>query len=113
MALKKTIILNNGIPLNYHRISEINNIVNKNTVLTIYSYVNKKQREREKNNDYKYPDEIFKITDYAVLPYNDKLTIQEAYEYLKTTEKYEGAEDVFEEKEEEMINNETSTKEMV
>ena len=97
MALKKTIILPNGVPMEYHRIAEIQNIVNNQTQLVIYSYVNQEQRNREKNHEIRYSDDIYRTTDYAMLDYNDKLTIKEAYEYLKTTEKYEGAEDVFEE----------------
>lgn len=97
MALKKTIILENGIPMNYHRIVEINNIVNRGTFLKIRSYVNEEQRLKEKNKEIRYSDDIYIIDDYTVLEYNDKLSIKEAYEFLKTTEKYQGAEDVFEE----------------
>ena len=96
MALKKTIILSNGVPMSYHRISEIQNIVNGKTKLVIYSYVNQEQRDREKNHEIRYSDDIYRTTDYAMLDYNDKLTIKDAYEFLKTTEKYDCAEDVFE-----------------
>lgn len=97
MALKKTIILENGIPMEYHRIGAIENVVNGNTNLKIFSYVNQQQRNREKNHEIRYSDDIYKITTYETIPYNDTLTIKNAYEYLKTTEKYQGAEDVFEE----------------
>lgn len=97
MALKKEIVLDNGIMLNYHRIGEIQNIVNGKTKLVIYSYINQEQRNREKNREAMYYDDIYRITNLETLDYNDKLTIREAYEYLKTTEKYKDAEDVFEE----------------
>ena len=97
MALKKEIILENGIPMNYHRISQINNIVNVGTQLIIFSYVNQEQRNREKNKEIRYSDEIYKITDAVLISYNDTLKIEDAYEYLKTTDKYKDAEDIFEE----------------
>ena len=97
MALKKEIILQNGVTMNYHRISEIQNVVNGKTTLVIYSYINEEQREREKNHKIMYSDDIYKIADYMYLDYNDTLTIKEAYEYLKTTDKYKDSEDIFEE----------------
>lgn len=97
MALKKTIILDNGIPVSYHRIAEIQNIVNRNTRLLVYSYINEEQRNREKNHEIRYSDDIYIAKSYEDIGYNDTLIIEKAYEYLKHTPKYEGAEDVFEE----------------
>ena len=99
MALKKTIILENGIPMQYHRISEINNVVNSGTSIVIKSYVNQEQRNREKNNEIRYSDDIYVVLDNVNIPYNDQLDIVSAYKYLKTTDKYYGAEDVFEDNE--------------
>ncbi len=97
MALKKTIILENGIPMSYHRIAEIKNIVNNSTMLIIHSYINQEQRNREKNHEIRFSDDIYKIIEQVKIAYNDKLDIVSAYEYLKTTEKYLDAEDIFEE----------------
>ncbi len=94
MALKKEIILENGIILNYHRIAEIQNEVNGKTKLLIYSYLNKDQRDREKQE--KSIAQIYRVGSLEKLNYNDKLTITQAYEYLKTIDKYKDAEDVFE-----------------
>ncbi len=99
MALKKEIILENGISMNYHRIAEIQNVVNGKTILVIYSYVNQNQRNREKNNQLRYSDDIYKIIDRVITDYNDKLDIVSAYEYLKTIENYKDAEDIFEDDE--------------
>ena len=99
MALKKIITLENGIPMSYHRIAEIKNIVNYGTVLIINSYVNQEQRNREKNYEIRYADDIYKVVSQMKIEYNDKLDIKSAYEYLKTTEKYQNAEDIFEENE--------------
>ena len=99
MALKKKIILENGIPMEYHRIAQINNVVNESTAIVINSYVNQEQRNREKNHEIRYSNDIYKIIDKVEIPYNDTLDIVSAYEYLKTTPKYEGAEDIFESEE--------------
>ena len=106
MALKKTVILENGIPMSYHRIAEIQNVVNEGTKIKILSYVNQEQRLKEKelkDRDRirrmpmpKYGD-LYIVSDTVQLPYNDTLDIVSAYEYLKTTEKYKDAEDIFEE----------------
>lgn len=99
MALKKDIELDNGIVLSYHRIAKIENVVNDCTKLIIISYINQKQREKE--SDRFTFDNVYKLTTEEKLNYNDTLTIQEAYEYLKTIPKYEGAEDVFEDNDKE------------
>lgn len=97
MALQKNITLENGITLTYHRISEIGNIINSNTRLTIISYLNKEQRDKDRPDvDYIIRDTVYKTTYYEHLPYNDTLTITQAYEYLKTTDKFKDAADVFE-----------------
>lgn len=97
MALQKDITLENGITLSYHRIAEIQNIINDNTKLKVISYINKEQRSKEVlPTDYSLREDIYKLISFEELPYNDTLTIQEAYDYLKTIEKYSDAEDVFE-----------------
>lgn len=96
MALSKIIIQNNGIPLSYHRISDIKNVINDKTYINVISYVNKDQREKEQNQPKYSPnkEEIYKVFSNEQVEYNDTLTIQEAYEYLKTLPKYENAEDI-------------------
>lgn len=112
MALKKEIELENGIILNYHRITSLNKITNITNIIEVSSYANEKQRQKEKE----YQDvqkkntsgqeltieeqellekgiNVFIETDYINVPYDESMTIEEAYEYLKTTEKYKNAED--------------------
>lgn len=96
MALKKMIIQDNGVPTDYHRIYDIENIVNDCTILKIYSYINEDERTRDKNKP-KYSiqeGDIYIVPSEEKIEYNDTLTAEEAYEYLKTTEKYNGAEDI-------------------
>ena len=96
MALSKPIKQNNGIVLNYHRIANIRNVVNDKTYLDVISYVDKEEREKEQNQPKYSPskENIYRVNNIYKLPYNDTLTIEEAYEYLKTLEDFEGSEDV-------------------
>lgn len=96
MALSKPIKQSNGIVLNYHRIADIRNVVNDKTYLDVISYVDKEEREKEQKQPKYSPnkEEIYKVNNIYSLPYNDTLTIEEAYEYLKTLEVFEGSEDI-------------------
>ena len=96
MALSKPIKQNNGIVLSYHRIVDIRNVVNDKTYLDVVSYVDNEERIKEQNQPKYSPNrvEIYKVSAIFDLPYNDTLTIEEAYEHLKTLEVFEGSEDV-------------------
>ena len=96
MALLKPIKQSNGIILTYHRIKDIRNVINDKTYIEIASYVDEEEREREKKQPKYSPrrDEVYIIYSNEEVKYNDTLTIREAYEYLKTTDKYKGAIDV-------------------
>ena len=48
MALKKEMILENGITLNYHRVVSVNNITNQQSMIEVASYINEEQRIKEK-----------------------------------------------------------------
>ena len=96
MALKKEIILNNGIILNYHRVSSVNNITNKYSIIEVYSYVDEIQRDKEKeleDNTQDDADKVIRSKCYTT-EYDKNLNVDNAYEYLKTLEEFEGAEDV-------------------
>ena len=99
MALKKDIKLENDIVVSYHRIANIDNLINKNTTITVYSYVNQFQRDREKDGVDYLPNEkgIYKITSTYTLDFDDTLTTFKAYSFLKTLDMFKGAEDVYEE----------------
>ena len=49
MALQKEIELENGVTLNYHRITSLNKITNISNNIEISSYTNEKQRLKEKS----------------------------------------------------------------
>ena len=96
MALSKPIKQNNGIVLNYHRIADIRNVVNDKTYLDVISYVDDEERVREQKQPKYSPNkqEIYKVSAIYDLLYNDSLSIEQAYEYLKTLEVFEGSEDI-------------------
>ena len=112
MALEKDVKQSNGIVLNYHRIGSINKITNMVNQFEINSYINKEEREKEKryqelqkrnaNNEKLSEEEAKELeegidvmvrAEYMQIPYNETQTIQDVYDYLKTTEKYKDAKD--------------------
>ena len=94
MALLKTIELDSGIILNYHRIVSINKITNHSVVLEVAGYTSKEKREQEvqqmENNEVvtAYID-----TTFMSAAYDEKSTIKDWYTYLKSTDKYSDATD--------------------
>lgn len=65
MALKKTIIKKNGLPLGYHRISKVAIITNQMIDIVTSSYLNEEARRLEKNFEAGNVD----ITDDPIEPY--------------------------------------------
>lgn len=49
MALKKTIVMPNGLPLEYHRIALVTIDVNQQITVLRYSYLNEEARQYEKD----------------------------------------------------------------
>ena len=113
MALQKEIKLDNGIVLNYHRIASLNKLTNISNTIEVSSYINKDEREKEKQyqnlqlkslepetitNEEKAQLQnginVLVETDYIQMEYNDGQTIEEAYNYLKTLDKYKDSIDV-------------------
>lgn len=97
MGLLKAIELENGIVVNYHRIVSINKITNNSNIIEVASYTSKEKREEEKTY-YESKEEnkqlnVFIDTTYLEKEYEENETIQEVYDYLKTTEKFKDAED--------------------
>lgn len=94
MALIKAIELKNGITVTYHRVVSVNNITNHASIIEIASYTSKGKRLEEKekieNNE---PMNVFIDTIYHSKDYDKNLTVDSAYEYLKTIEMFENYED--------------------
>lgn len=113
MALEKEIELENGIVLNYHRIATLSKITNISNMIEVNSYINANQREKEKyyqelqmrnahqeeltdkeQKDLEKGINVLVEADYIQIPYDENMTIEDAYEYLKTTDKYKDAIDI-------------------
>ena len=92
MALIKSITLDNGITVNYHRVVSVNNITNHASIIEVASYINSEKRQEEKtaleNNQ---PMNIFIHSEYLNIPYNSTLNVNSAYAYLKTLDKFSNA----------------------
>lgn len=92
MGLKKEIILDDGVIVNYHRIVSINNITNVCNIIEIASYTSKEKRQEEKDAIENATEmNVFINTEYINKEYTENLTIKEAYEYLKTLDKFKDA----------------------
>ena len=95
MALSKNIELNNGITVNYHRVVSVNNITNQTSIIEIASYTSKEKRDEEKSAlENNQPMNIFINTEYMNINYNKNLNVDNAYNYLKTLEKFSNSTDV-------------------
>ena len=95
MALSKAIELDNGVILNYHRIVTITKITNHSTVLEIAGYTSHAKREQE-IQQFENGEEIavYIDTTFMSVDYDENSTIKDWYDYLKATDKYNGAEDI-------------------
>lgn len=91
MALYKEIKQNDGVATSYHRILYIMVTTNRQNSIAVLSYVNEDSREVEKENLINQPYQ--KSITYETT-YDPTMTIEKAYEYLKTLPQFEGAEDI-------------------
>lgn len=98
MALKKTIIKPNGLPLDYHRIAMVKIDTNQQTTILVHSYLNEEARQYEK--DYAEgkiegtPMFPYVDAEYMNFSYSETMNIGNAYEWLKQRPEFEGAVDV-------------------
>jgi hypothetical protein len=90
MALYKAIRQNDGVVTNYHRILYLTQTVNCRNSIAVVSYVDDKSRGDEKTSILNEPYQ--KAVTYE-LSYDPSMTIETAYEYLKTMPLFEGATD--------------------
>lgn len=102
MALKKSITQIDGVTTSYHRIMFLQQTINRHNSIAVLSYVDKEAREAEKHNILTQP---YKVSTTYETAYDEGMTIEKAYEYLKTRPEFEGAEDVHDD----LITEEEST----
>lgn len=91
MALYKEIKQADGVTTNYHRILYLTSTVNRQNSIAVLSYVDDEARTNEKENVMAQPYQ--KAVTYET-SYSPNMTIELAYEYLKTLPEFEGATDV-------------------
>ncbi len=95
MSLKKNIALSNGIQLNYHRVAALHIYVNNQNVIEVQSYTSEDKRKEEKEAiPLGLPHDVYIEARYYDVPYDQNMTISDAYEYLKTLPEFENAEDI-------------------
>ena len=91
MALCKSIRQDDGVTTSYHRVLFLQLYTNRHNSIVVVSYVDDAARDDEKNNILIQPYQ--KVITYE-MPYDKSMTIETAYEYLKTLPQFEGAIDV-------------------
>lgn len=103
MALKKPIVQDDGVVTNYHRILYIDLVTNSHNSIAVLSYVDDAARIAESSKTTTAADEMGEVeTPYRPyqrvvtyeMDYDPKMTIETAYNYLKTLPAFEGAEDI-------------------
>ena len=102
MALKVKIIANNGVVTEYHRIASLNIATNQSNSIVVYSYLNEDARNLELESQGKVCTSLAdEPTNYPYIEtrqigtdYDENMSVEAAYEYLKTLPEFEGAEDV-------------------
>ena len=91
MAIKKEIIQSDGVVTEYHRILYITSTINSHNSIAVLSYVNEAERTAEKDEIRLNP--YSKATTYESA-YDEDITVESAYNYLKTLPQFSGAVDI-------------------
>lgn len=90
MALYKEIRQNDGVRTTYHRIMFLQQTVNRQNSIAVLSYTDEEARKFEQDGEYR---PYRKSVTYEV-DYDPTMTVEGAYEYLKTLDIFSGAEDI-------------------
>ena len=90
MGLSRRYQAPNGVTLNYHRISQVHHLVNKWTRLCVNSYTSQAKRKEEESQD------VYTSVAWFEMEYTDGLTMEQAYEWLKTQPPFDEAKDAIE-----------------
>lgn len=95
MALSKEIELPSGVAVRYHRVVSLNCITNVANLVEVASYTSAAKRAEERaaleSGD---PMDVFIETSVFESPYDQSMTIESAYAYLKALPEFDGASDV-------------------
>lgn len=91
MALQKSIIQEDGVVTEYHRILYVVQTINSHISIAVVSYVNESARKLELETHEYRP---YKKAITYELKYRENFTVEDAYSYLKSLKVFEGAVDV-------------------
>ena len=91
MALYKEIRQDDGVVTKYHRILFVQKTTNRQNSIVVLSYVDDESRNSEKESVMSQPYQ--KSVTYET-GYDDEMTMEKAYGYLKSLPQFEGAVDV-------------------
>lgn len=91
MALYKEVRQDDGVTTKYHRILFLTKTTNRQNSIAVLSYVDEDTRSAEKESIMAQP--YVKSITYETA-YDGGMTIEGAYEYLKTLPVFEGATDI-------------------
>lgn len=89
MALLKSIKQTDGVVTNYHRILFTQSTINSHDSIVVVSYVDKEARDLESSESRPYKVCVTYEKDYV-----ENMTIEDAYDYLKTLPQFEDATDI-------------------
>lgn len=96
MALKKTITQENGVTTEYHRIALVSIDVNQQTTILVCSYIDENGRNLEKeyaNGGNSEPTFPYIENNYYSFGYDEKMNIENAYNWLKQQADFENSVD--------------------
>lgn len=97
MGLKLHKTLPNGVQLNYFRVTDVHIITNVGNCVRVAGYTSKAKRQEEADAMMGDGTMDVYVEGFGYeCPYDQTMTIDSAYAYLKTLPDYEGAEDVLE-----------------
>lgn len=91
MALYKEIKQSDGVTTKYHRILFLTKTVNRQNSIAVLSYVDGESREKETGGEMTQPYQ--KSITYETT-YDPNMTIETAYDWLKTLPEFDGATNV-------------------
>lgn len=90
MALYKTIRQDDGVPTAYHRVAFVQITTNSHNSIAVFSYVDEDSR-RDSTDPESRP---YCVSTTYETGYCPTMTIELAYEFLKTLPEFEGATDI-------------------
>jgi hypothetical protein len=91
MALQIAVRQDDGVVTNYHRILFLTQTVNRQNSIAVLSYVDDSSRTAERDGSVAQPYQ--RSVTYET-EYDPNMTIEAAYEYLRTLPEFEGAVDI-------------------